>query len=192
MTNPENIGAQFASILASNYKKCPGCDKEHVTESSPVSMVDNTTKICPTCSAGENSRAAIANVDATKLLDNSGSLERLSASRSVALGTERAVNKAQSDSYFHNSRVRNSNVPLPKNSKVGKWEVEYGRNRHTGQIEAWATHPNNPLAHDAILDHETGEVRFGLRDTAVPPMSVKAHITNALMKHHKTFIQREV
>ena len=190
MTNPENIGAQFASILASNYKKCPGCDREHVTESSPVSMVDNTTKICPTCSAGENSRAAIANVDATKLLDNSGSLERLNASRSVALGIERAVNKAQSDSYLHNSRVRNASVPVPNPSKVGKWNVTYDKNRFTGSIEAHADNGGN--SHYARLDHETGQVSFGAYDTATPPKTVQDHIRKVLTKHHKTFIKREV
>ena len=192
MSSPENIGSQFASIVGANYSKCPGCNREHVTESSPVSMVDNTTKVCATCSAGENSRAAIANVDASSLLDNSGSVERLAASFPVARGLERAQDKAQSDSYFHNSRVRNSNVPVPNATRVGKWEVEYGRNQHTGAIEAWASHPNSMLAHDAILDHETGKVGFGLRGTAVPPKTVQDHITKVLSKHHKTFIKREV
>jgi hypothetical protein len=190
MTSPENIGSQFDSIMSSNYSKCPGCSNNYVTETSPASMVDNTTKICPTCSAGENSRAAIANVDATKLLDNSGSLERLTDSYSVARGTERAVKQAQSDSSFHNSRIRNASVPVPNPSKVGKWDVTYDKNRFTGSIEAHADNGGN--SHYARLDHETGQVSFGAYDTATPPKTVQDHITKVLTQHHKTFIKREV
>ena len=44
------------------------------------------------------------------------------------------------------------------------------------------------LAHDAILDHETGEVSFGLRGTAVPPETVKNHITTKLQKHYAKYV----
>lgn len=179
--------SDFFSLISSNFPKCPGCNRDYITESSPVSMVDGKTKVCETCSAGEATRSSIANVDASSLLNNSGTTEDLADSYSVARGFERSQDKAQSDSYFHNQRVRNSSVPIPEPTKTGKWNVEYSKNQHTGEIEAHAD--NGGLSHYAHLDHETGSVRYGAYGTNVPPSYVQKHISSVLTRHWRKHIQ---
>jgi hypothetical protein len=190
MTNPENMGSQFDSIISANFSKCPGCQTNYVTEASPVSTVDDKTKICENCSVGEKGRAIVMNMDpAVNTLDNSGSVENLISSYHAAKSLDRVQKEEANKADLHESRIRNASVPIPEPTKLGKWNIEYGKNRHTGDIEAYATHPNSGLAHDAILHSDSGEVSFGLRDTYVPPESVQKHIKNVLGKHYVKHIK---
>jgi hypothetical protein len=122
-------------------------------------------------------------------LNDSGSLEDLVASLGPAKAQER-IQKDSRNAYFqHEDRLNNSRFPIPEPTKVGVWDVEYGRNRFTGEIEA-STYTPTSNNHDAILDGETGTVSFGLRGTAIPPKHVQAHIRKVLTNHFKKHSQQ--
>ena len=122
-------------------------------------------------------------------LNDSGSLEDLVASLGPAKAQER-IQKDSRNAYFqHEDRLNNSRFPIPEPTKVGVWNVDYSRNQHTGAIEAMAYRPTSNN-YDAILDHETGQVKFGVRGTAIPPNHVQAHIRKVLTNHFKKYSQQ--
>lgn len=175
---------QFESIISDNFSKCPGCDKNYVTDSSPVSEIDNETKVCGSCSAGEAARSAISGTDATSIVNNQGSMDDLIDTYQVARGVEKAQGTARFQSENYASRIRNAKIPVPEPTTVGKWKIRYSKNPHNGRLEADAESPEG-TSHAAILDHDTGTVRFGHYDTYIPPKHIQQHITKVLTNHYK-------
>lgn len=183
---------QFSEIINQNFPKCPGCNRNPITSDSPVSRVDNKTKVCISCKGGELSRDQDMLIDPASLLNDKGSTEDLLESYYPAKAQEKVLRKALSDESFHSDRIKNSEVPVPEETKAGKWRVSYGKNSHTGEIEAYAhapeTSPSAYLAHDAILDHPSGKVSFQVRGTYLPPVAVQNHIRSVLTKHWRQHV----
>jgi len=144
------------------------------------------------CKGGELTRDQAMLTSPESLLNDKGTTEDLLDSYGPAMAFERVHRQALSDESFHSERIKNNEVPVPEETKVGKWRVTYGKNSHTGEIEAYAHAPENSptayLAHDAILDHPTGKVSFQVRGTYLPPVAVQNHITSVLTKHWRKHI----
>jgi hypothetical protein len=160
-----------------------------MSEDSPVSSVDKTTRVCPSCAAKEVTRNAVLSEPAYKL-NNSGSVEDLVESYIPAKAQETRQNKAADEELRHRTRVKNSNIPVPEATSVRTWTVSYDKNPYTGEIQAMASADHAPLSHLAILDHETGRVSYALHGTPVPPNFVAEHINKVLKKHWQTHSQK--
>lgn len=171
------------------FPMCPGCYRRPITEDSPVSGVDGKTKVCNNCYLGEVTRSAIEDTDPTSMLFTGGSVEAMLGSLGPAKAYEKQVRKARSASYFHDMRVRNSNVPIPEPTQIKKWKIKYGRNENTGEIKASTENPSTYLSSFHTLDHETGRVSFGTYGTEIPPQYVQDHIRRVLHTHWKKYIQ---
>jgi hypothetical protein len=122
-------------------------------------------------------------------LNDSGSLEDLVASLGPAKAQERIQKESRHEFAMHEDRLNNSKFPIPEPTKVGIWDVEYGRNPFTGEIEA-STYSPTSNNHDAILNGETGEVKFGHYGTDIPPKHVQTHIRKVLTNHFKKYSQQ--
>ena len=178
--------AKFKDLISFNFSQCPTCDKP-MPDDSPVSMIDNKTKICPECSTKESLWDVGWGIKPH--LDDSGDLEKLVSSLGPAKAQERVQKESRHEFAMHEDRLNNSKFPIPEPTKVGIWDVEYERNRFTGEIEA-STYTPTSNNHDAILNGETGKVSFGLRGTAIPPKHVQAHIRRVLTNHFKKHSQQ--
>lgn len=183
--NRANDRDSFSSIVGRNFPSCPSCFSP-MAEDSPVSNVDKKTQICPNCYAKEVARDVTLSEPVYRL-DTSGSLEdvmgRFSELAEPARQQERRQNKASAEELQHRTRLKNSNIPVPESTSVRKWNVSYDKNPYTGEIQAMASADHAPLSHLAILDHETGRVRYGMHGTPVPPNFVAEHINKVLKNH---------
>jgi hypothetical protein len=179
---------QFTEIIGQNFPKCPSCKRNPILSDSPVSRVDNKTKVCMNCKGGEATRDAILAINPTDMLVRNGSTTDLFDSYGPAREFESTHQTAQGEERSHAKRVKNSNVPLPEPTKIGNFKVTYERHKHDGEISATAEHPNGWYLHHANLDHETGEVRFGAWDSPFPPQHVQNHIKSVLTKHWRKHI----
>jgi hypothetical protein len=147
-------------------------------------MINNKTKICSECSTQES----LWDIGMTvrPKLNNSGNLEDLVSSLGPAKAQEKIQRESRNAYFQHEDRLNNSKFPIPEPTKVGIWDVEYDRNRFTGEIEA-STYSPTSNNHDAILNGETGKVSFGLRGTSIPPKHVQTHIRKVLTNHFKKY-----
>ena len=178
---------QFSEIINQNFPKCPGCNRNPITSDSPVSRVDNKTKVCMNCKGGEATRDSVLAINPTDMLDRSSSTA-LFDSYGPARQFESLHQEALGEERSHARRVKNSSVPLPEPTQIAKFKVTYERNGNTGELEAIAENPNGWYMHGAHLNHETGEVRFGAWDSPFPPQHVQRHITSVLTKHWRKHI----
>lgn len=196
------MGDQFRELISSNFKKCPGCDRRYVTDSSPVSSVDNKTKICDNCSVGEATRAALEQSDPSAVLKGPSqfsdehplhprdSLYDLLDNYPIARGLEYDKKQAKVESDSHAKRIMGSKIPVPEPTKIGKFNITYDRESNLpGAIHAKVDHPNGWVVFHSYLLPDTGEVyhagSHGWYDTY--PQHVQKHITSVLTRHYKKY-----
>jgi len=204
MTNSENMGDQFRELIESNFKKCPGCNRTYVTDSSPVSTVDNQTKICDSCSVGEATRAALEQSDPSAVLKGPSQfsdehpmhqrdeLDDLMDNYPIARQLERAKEQAKIDSESHAKKIIGSKIPVPEPTQIGKFKVTYDRESNLpGAIHARVDHPNGWVVFHSYLLPDTGEVYHSGSNwqNDIYPQHVKRHVTSVLSKLYKKHVK---
>jgi hypothetical protein len=141
------------------------------------------------CKGAEATRDAILAINPTDMLVRNGSSTDLLDSYGPAREFESTHKIAQVEQASHAKRVKNSSVPVPEPTKIGKFNVTYDKDGGRGEITAHAEHPNGWYMFHSYLDHETGEIyHAGSHGNHVYPQQVQNHITSVLTKHWRKHI----